>query len=109
MELPFCISCLIHQIIHMKKPFYLYGILITNNKINTRNNIGFKLGTKPKNIGSSQFTKNQFCSRAYDYYNVLPSIITSIEDNHTFKTYLKKYFCNRNNLTDPKKFKITGL
>ena len=105
----FRISCLSHQVIHTKKPFYLYEIFITNNIVNTRNNIGFKLGTKPKHIGKSQYTKNQFCSRAYDIYNVLPGSITSIIDKNIFKIYLKKFFFNNDDLPDPKKFKTAGL
>ena len=44
------ISCLVHQIIHIKKPEYLYEILINQNKSNTRSNLGNKLGNKPSNI-----------------------------------------------------------
>ena len=105
----FRISCLIHKIIHQKKPLYLYEILVTNNSTNTRNNIGHKLGTKPSNIGSSQFTKNQFCSRAYEIYNILPATITSIVDQHIFKLHLKKYFLNNDNVPDPQVYKIAGL
>ena len=53
-------------------------MLVTNNNINTRNKLGNKLGTKPNEIGRTQFKKNQFYSRAYDIYNVIPSTITSI-------------------------------
>jgi hypothetical protein len=83
--------------------------IITNNTTHTRNNLGNKLGTKPKNVGKSTYTKNQFCSRSYDIYNSLPSIITSIEDKETFKKYLKKYFLNNLDLPDPKVFMIAGL
>ena len=79
------ISCLVHQIINTKTPIYLYEMLITNNQTNTRNKVGNKLGTKPREIGKTMYTKNQFCSRAYDIYNNIPSIITSITKRDMFK------------------------
>ena len=103
------ISCLIHQIVYTQKPEYLHKILIANNSINTRSNLGNKLGTKPKNIGKSQYTKNQFCSKAYNIYNLIPSIITSIENKALFKKYLKRYLLNNNDLPDSKIYKVAGL
>ena len=84
-------------------------MLISNNNINTRNNLGNKLGSRPANTGNTQFSKKQFGIRAYDIYNQIPSIITSIEDKKTFKKYLKRYFFNPTDLPDPKVFKISGL
>ena len=103
------IACLIHQIIYTKKPEYLHDMLITNNKINICNNLGNKLGTKPGNIGSSQFTKDQFCSHSYDIYNKIPSIITSIKNKLTFKKYLKRYHMNNSDLPHSSSFHIAGL
>ena len=103
------ISCLVHQVVYTHKPEYIYKMLIQNNNINTRNNLGNKLGSRPRNIGSTQYSKNQFIARAYDIYNVIPSIITSIENKQIFQKYLKKYYFNPSNLPDPKIFQISGL
>ena len=84
-------------------------MLITNNNINTRNNLRNKLGTKPKSIGKSQYTKNQFCSQAYDIYNNIPSTITSISNKNMFKSYLKRYLINNDDFPDQKLYKIAGL
>ena len=83
------ISCLVHQVVYTHKPEYLYKMLILNNNVNTRNNIGNKLGSRPKNIGSTQYSMNQFIPRSFDIYNKVPSIITSIENKPIFK--VKKY------------------
>ena len=84
-------------------------MLILNNSMNTRNCIGNKLGPRPRNIGKSQYSQNQFIPRSYDIYNAIPSIITSIEDKKTFQKYLKKYFNNPLDLPDPLLFNISGL
>ena len=84
-------------------------MLIVNNQTNTRSMIGNKLGPKPKHIGKTQFSKNQFIPRSYDIYNAIPSIITSIQNRKIFQNHLRKYLMNPLDLPDPKIFKISGL
>ena len=83
-------SKLCHQILNTGSPKYLYERLVPNSNVNTRSNMGNKLGTKPKNTGKSQFTKDTFCSRIYEVYNKIPSELTSITDKKQFGKYLKK-------------------
>ena len=103
------ISCLIHQVIYTQTPEYIYKMLIVNNQTNTRTTIGNKLGPKPRHIGKTQYSKNQFIPRSYDIYNAIPSIITSIENKQIFQNHLRRYILNRLDLPDPKIFKISGL
>ena len=100
-----------HQLIYTKTPQYPYKCLIPISKANTRTNIGNKLGPKPKETGKSQYTKDTFCSRIYEIYNDLPSILTSIPDKKTFGIHLKRYLFNPKCLpssSDPK-FQIIGI
>ena len=103
------IATLIHQVIYTHTPEYIYKMLIINNKTNTRTTIGNKLGPKPKNIGKTMYSKNQFIPRSYEIYNEIPSIITSIPNKKVFQKYLRKYLLNPLDLPDPSIFKISGL
>ena len=85
---------LAHQIIHTKSPEYLYDILkqhISDNKANTRSQTGHKLGVKSADIGKSQWTKNIYCSRIFERYQKIQSIITYITEHKVFSKWLKCY------------------
>ena len=83
--------------------------IIRKQNHQTRNNTGNKPGNKPDHMGNSPYSRNQFCARIYGIYNKIPSIITSIEQPHIFKKYLKSYLMDNNNLPDPAFYKINGL
>ena len=105
------IAKLCHTIIHQKTPRYLYERIVSQSNIQTRMNIGHKLGAKPRNIGSTSITKDTFVSRIFSLYNGLPSILTSITCKTTFSKYPQHYIFDPMDLpsyNDPK-FTIFGL
>lgn len=86
--------CLIHQIIYTGSPQYLRERILTERTGRTRSYDHRKLGPKPKNEGSSIFTKNNFVSRSYETYNNLPPILTSIPIRSIFKIRLRRFLKN---------------
>ena len=57
-----------------------------------------KLGNRPHNIGRTNITKNTYRYRAYDYYNILPAVLTNINKKNIFSKRMKRYLINKNDL-----------
>ena len=103
------ISILVHGIINTGEPSYFYERIVRLQNNSNRTNMGRRLGQKPVDIGTSTFTKNQFCSRAFDIYNCVPAQISSIKDKKKFKSFLKKYLFDNKDLPDINEYPIAGL
>lgn len=91
-------SVLIHQVINTATPQYLHEKLISGVTGTTRSFANKKLGTRPRQYGQTMFTKNTFTTTAFDTYNKLPGILTSIPIKSIFKIRLKRYLRNNEDL-----------
>ena len=93
-------STLIHQIINTKQPQYIHINLNNTTNLNTRSSAINKLGPLHQDQGNSIYTKNTFITKSHEIYNSLPDILTAITNKKYFKTKLRKYIINNNDLPD---------
>lgn len=91
-------SCLIHQVIITGSPEYLKERIVTGRTGITRSFAYKKLGPKPREIGSSMFTKNTFVATSFAQYDSLPGEITSIPVRSIFKRRLKRFLINNDDI-----------
>lgn len=91
-------SCLIHQLVFTGSPQYLHDKIVCPDPGKTRTHKNRKIGTKPHDRGKSMYTKNNLSSSAYQVYNTLPGIITSIPVRSIFKRRLRRYFINKDDV-----------
>lgn len=90
-------ASLAHQVVFHRSPEFIHEKLNPKDGA-TRSHRGYKLGPKPNSRGQTTYTKNNFTSTIYEMYNKLPSILTSIPPKTIFKTRLRRYFVNNDDV-----------
>ena len=86
---------LTYKIFHNKKPellsyrFLSVRPIVTNN---TRLSGPTKLGPRPTSVGRTQISKNQYRSKAYDFFAEIPDEIQKLSRFDHFAKWMKKYF-----------------
>ena len=88
----------IHQTLNTKTPNYMYKRMQNNQQLPTRSSAINKLGPKPPNQGNTTHSKNTFIPRSYEIYNNIPDVITAIPGRRFFRTKMKRYLKNKNDL-----------
>ena len=87
-------SCkLTYKILHQGKPELLRHRLIDSNpptKIRTRLSGPNKIGPRPKSVGRTLITRNQYRAKAYHYYSKLPENIQNLAQVDHFTKWTKK-------------------
>ena len=93
--LGFAANKLSYKIMHWKLPELLHARYMKSKnevQINTRLSGSFKMGARPKNIGRTKLTKNQYRAVAYNYYESIPEDIQNLARFDHFKKWLKKFY-----------------
>ena len=91
--LAFTANKLIYKMLHQQKPELMSFRLRNNlnvNTFNTRLSGPNKLGSRPKNIGRTKMTKNQFRVKAYIFYSQIPEEIQNLSNFDHFVKWTKK-------------------
>ena len=93
--LGFAANKLTYKIMHWKLPELLHArYQKSKNQVqfNTRLSGSFKMGSRPKDIGHTNLTKNQYRSRAYEFYEQIPEDIQNLARFDHFTKWLKKNY-----------------
>ena len=93
-------AIMIHQVINTKLPEYFHLTLSKETTLPTRSSAVRKLGPKPHQTGNTNNHDKTFLALAYERYNSLPDTITAIHNKKIFKTKLKRYLKNPQDVPD---------
>ena len=83
------INRLTHKILISKTPKYLYNVFTINR--NQRQKDENKIANLPQDFGFTPTDKQTFIYKAKVSFNALPVNLTSMQQIHRFKSWLKKY------------------
>ena len=91
-------AILIHQIINISKPEYLSMMMTRDDTLPTRSSAVRKLGPKPNLQGNNSNYNCTFIAKSYEIYNKLPDLVTAIHNKKIFKTKLKRFLKDPNDI-----------
>ena len=100
-----------HKIINTKNPEHMFFKMVEKYKLkgqntkDTRSSGQGKLGTRPKQIGSSKTMKYHFRIAAYELYQKIPDELTKMKDPKNFKRWVGRYLKKTKNLPSLKNLK----
>ena len=98
----FAAAKLIHQMLYTEKPALLAARYLVGKESTrpTRLTGAFRLGSRPKNIGTSRLTAQHFRLTSYNIYNKIPDILKDITKKKIFKKKFKHYLMNNDDLPE---------
>ena len=99
-----------HQIIHQKVPTKLHHKMtqhLTTQPRHTRISGDYRLGNRPRQIGRTRITRQQYPAQAYQNYQHIPEVITNITKKKLFIKWLKRYLHNTKDLPPTKDTPVT--
>ena len=93
--LAFTANKMTYKILHLKKP-ELLAYRVQNfsniNPVNTRLSGPYKMGPRPRQVGWTKLTKNQYRAKSYEFFSQIPDEIQKLSVFEHFTKWMKKFY-----------------